>query len=209
MPARDPFSPDDEQRLLALLPTLPLRDQALLLVGLDTGFRARELGAMEIRHALDEHGNVRQRLTLERRHLKHGRGTYRAKVRSRVIPLSARARTALERYLVDRRERGALAPSDPLFLSRGRLMGLSIWQINRIVKDAAERAGCSADAHFGSHSLRKSFALRVYERSGHDLNLTRVALGHSSIMTTQRYLVAPQGDALEALLRQMNDAPAA
>ncbi len=209
MPARDPFSPDDEQRLLALLPTLPLRDQALILVGLDTGFRARELGAMEVRHAIDESGQVRHRLTLERRHLKHGRGAYRAKVRSRIIPLSARARAALERYLVDRRERGALPPSEPLFPARGQDAGLSIWQINRIVKDAAERAGCSADAHFGSHSLRKSFALRVYERSGHDLNLTRVALGHSSIVTTQRYLASPQGEALEALLRQLTDAPAA
>lgn len=188
-----------------VLPTLRLRDQALLLVGLDTGFRARELGAMEIRHALDEHGNVRQRLTLERRHLKHGRCVYRAKIRSRSIPLSARARAALERYLAERRENRAgregreeIGPNEPLFPARSRRRGratageresgregLSIWQINRIVKDAADSAGCSPDAHFGSHSLRKSFALRVYEKSGHDINLTRVALGHSSILSTQ------------------------
>jgi integrase len=221
MPARDPFSSEDEQRLLALLPALRFRDQALILVGLDTGFRARELGAMEIRHALDEHGEVRHRLTLERRHLKHGRGAYRAKIRSRSVPLSVRARAALERYLADRRERSqdmgaseareGLGPNEPLFLARGRRNsepdGLSIWQINRIVKDTAARAGCSPDAHFGSHSLRKSFARRVYERSGHDINLTRVALGHSSIQSTVRYL-SVSSSTVDAVLLSMADTAA-
>ncbi len=210
MPARDPFTSDDEQRLLAALPQLPLRDQALILVGLDTGFRARELGAMEIRHVVDEHGHVRQRLTLERRHLKHGRGAYRDKVRSRVVPLSARARAVLEQYLAARSARGVPAPSDALFPARGTRgrQGISIWQVNRIVKDAASRAGCSPDANIGSHSLRKSFAARIYARSGHDINLTRAALGHSSILTTQRYLATPQGDALEAVIRSLAETAA-
>lgn len=207
MPSRDPFSNDDEQRVLALLPTLPLRDQALILVGLDTGFRARELGAMEIRHALDAEGQVRHRLTLERRYLKHGRGAYRAKIRSRSVPLSPRCRAALEAYLAERRRAGVLAPADPLIL--GRAGGLSVWQINRIVKTTAARADCSPDAHFGSHSLRKSFALRVYQKSGHDINLTRLALAHSSIVTTQRYLSSSGASgALDALLKSMTDTAA-
>lgn len=187
MPARDPFTTDDEQKLLATLPALPLRDQALLLVGIDTGFRARELGAVTLRHVLDETGAVREKLVLERRHLKHGSGLYRHKIRSRAVPLTARSRQALQRYLAVRLGKAAVDPHAPLFLSRTG-GGLSIWQINRLVHAFARRAGCPADRHYGSHSLRKTFARRVHEACGRDINLTRVALGHASVLVTQRYL---------------------
>ena len=39
-----------------------------------------------------------------------------------------------------------------------------------------------------SHSLRKSWAMRVYEASGHDLLIVRDGLGHRSVAVTQVYL---------------------
>lgn len=39
-----------------------------------------------------------------------------------------------------------------------------------------------------THSFRKFYATELYERSGHDIELVRRALQHSSVQTTQRYL---------------------
>jgi integrase len=77
---------------------------------------------------------------------------------------------------------------------------MSIWQINRVVHAVADCAGCSPDRLFGSHSLRKSFAQRVHAACGRDINLTRVALGHSCVSVTQRYLRVDQSDVDAAIL---------
>lgn len=40
----------------------------------------------------------------------------------------------------------------------------------------------------GTHSFRKYFAARIYEANGHDVELVREILQHTSLETTQRYL---------------------
>lgn len=49
----------------------------------------------------------------------------------------------------------------------------------------SERAGLSRRAH--PHALRHRYGCSIYERTN-DLNLTRVALGHASIASTQGYV---------------------
>ena len=49
-----------------------------------------------------------------------------------------------------------------------------------------------------THSLRKSFAQRVYEQSG-DIFLVQELLGHKSVSTTQRYLGVDWASAREAV----------
>lgn len=201
MAAREPFSTDDEQRLLSALPAMPLRDQALVLLGLDTGFRAKELGALLLRHVVAGDGTVREKIVLERQHLKHGAGVYRAKVQSRAVPLSARSRSALDRYLRTRNLTTPPSLGSPLFLSR-KGFGLSVWQINRMVHRVARLAGLGRDRRYGSHSLRKTFARRVHEACGRDINLTRVALGHTSVLVTQRYL-GEDHERVDAIIRTL------
>ena len=56
----------------------------------------------------------------------------------------------------------------------------------RLFKDA-----CAANGLQGvlaTHSLRKTFAHRIYERLGKDLIKTQRALGHRSITSTVQYL---------------------
>jgi len=54
---------------------------------------------------------------------------------------------------------------------------------------------------YGTHSLRKSFARKVYKNCEHDINLTRAALGHREISTTQKYLDVDAGDVDAPVLR--------
>lgn len=198
MPARDSFSADDQRRIIEILPTFPLRDQALITTGMATGFRAFELGSLTINHVLTEAGTMRERITLERRYLKHGRSVYRQKIRSRSVPLTAACRAILERYVAVRRAQGTAGLDAPLFISR-KGCGLSIWQTNRIVHAVTARAGCSTDRYFGSHSLRKTFARRVHHACGRDIAVTSVALGHSSVLVTMRY-IQPRHDEVDAAI---------
>ena len=199
MPARDPFSQSDLPRINAALTSFSARDRALILTVLHTGFRARELGAMTIGHVLADDGLIRTTLALERRHLKHGRGAYREKIRTRTVPLAPNARAALEAYIMQRRVLGTADAAAPLFLSR-KNSGLSPWQINLIVHRLAIAAGCDPNRFYGSHSLRKTFAHAVHRAGGRDLAVTRVALGHHSILMTQRYIRVGQDEADAAIL---------
>lgn len=51
----------------------------------------------------------------------------------------------------------------------------------------------------GPHSLRKIFARRIYENSGHDLLVLKKALGHSDVQVTQRYLEVSEDEVLAAI----------
>lgn len=79
--------------------------------------------------------------------------------------------------------------SDYIFASRkGGNKPISTTQAYRILKDGADRAGLSAKVGaIGTHSLRKSFARKLY-RSGYKLPEIMNILGHSSEAMTLRYI---------------------
>ena len=67
------------------------------------------------------------------------------------------------------------------------------------LKDAFETAGLNGK--LGTHSLRKSYAQRLYEQTN-DIYAVQEMLGHKSVGTTQRYLgvnYASVRDASEAM----------
>lgn len=55
-----------------------------------------------------------------------------------------------------------------------------------------------------THSFRKKFALDLYDRSGHDIDLVRIALQHSSVTTTQVYLKRSDAQVEAALLANVS-----
>lgn len=59
----------------------------------------------------------------------------------------------------------------------------------RTVQDALKKVTTFLELErVGTHSFRKLFSIRLYEVSGHDTELVREILQHSSLETTQRYL---------------------
>ena len=188
MSSRIPFTVEDERRVLAAIATFPARDRCAILFGINTGFRASELAAITVGHVWD--GNqIRPEITLARRNLKGGRGAQRRSVRSRTLPLNEAARAALKSYLDERlKQRGRLDPPEALFRSGRTGRGLSRWRLNAIVHRVVRAAGLDPGGRFGTHSLRKTFCARVHQAVGRDINLTRQAMGHRYVMTTQAYL---------------------
>jgi integrase/recombinase XerD len=104
--------------------------------------------------------------------------------KSRLVPLGARARLALEAWLAAGRPRVlGTQKSELVFLTRsGRPLDRTTgW---RAVKAAAARAGLPSTV--SPHWLRHSFASHLLE-GGADLRAVQEMLGHASIATTEVY----------------------
>ncbi|MSP59372.1 MAG: tyrosine recombinase XerC [Myxococcales bacterium] len=146
------------------------RDQALLELLYGTGLRVGEAVALD----LDD-------LETDTVRVQHGKGD-----KSRIVPLGAKARQALDAWLAVRpslrhHRTGLLDPS-ALFVTRhGRR--LQTRQVRRLVDLHALGAGVPK-TH--PHALRHSYATHLLG-SGADLRSIQELLGHSSLKTTARY----------------------
>jgi integrase len=167
--------PLEDQELNELRTELSPRDRALLTLGVRSGFRISELLSLRVSD-VTEHGDVVRHLTVQRRNMKK-------KVRSRTVPLHEEARSSL-RDLIKSEQ---LSNDSWLFRSRkGFNRPISRVQAYRAIRQAADARRLSG--RIGTHSMRKTFAKAIYERSGRDLMMTQKALGHASIDSTVRYL---------------------
>lgn len=191
MPSRIPFAATDEQRVLAALHQFRPRDRCAIVLGLNTGYRAAELATITVGDVWDFVSHqVRCEVTVCRRYLKGGHGVHRAAVRSRTVPLNSTARGAIADYIQHLLAHGGADAASPLLLSTRGDSGIRRWRLNALVQKAVIAAGLVTTQRYGTHTLRKSFCRKVYEATGRDINLTRVAMGHRNIGTTQAYLEA-------------------
>jgi integrase len=199
MAGRSPILEHEEPHLYDALPHFCLRDQALIVLGLNTGFRIHELLSLTVGQVW-ERGVVRPSVTVTRARLKGGRSVYRRSIHSRSVPLNDRAKTYLNAYLSERALAGLLNPAAPLFPSRKHGHALTRWQANRIVHTVLGAAGFADQSRYGTHTLRKTFCQKVYRATKHDINLTRAVMGHTQVGTTQRYLYVDARDVAAAVL---------
>jgi site-specific recombinase XerD len=199
MAGRKPIQECEEAGVHAALASFGLRDQALLTMGLNTGFRITELLSLNVGDVWTNSG-PKPAVRITRAHLKGGRGRHRKAVSSRTVPLNEAAAGAVTKYLFARFGSGLVDPETPLFPSRKRGQRLSRWQANRIVHAILAKANLTNQESYGTHTLRKTFCRKIYEATGHDINLTRAVMGHASVATTQRYLPIDDQEITAAVL---------
>ncbi|MDH4319932.1 MAG: site-specific integrase [Desulfobulbaceae bacterium] len=164
------------------------RTKALLLVGINTGFRISELLALTVGDVVTSAGEITRRVTVARRCMK-GRHS------SRTVLINSAARAALLQWLSVLAVRGYIHATDTLWPSfrTGRVIGrVQAW---RLLVRAFVAAGL--DGQLGTHCLRKTFAANVYDEllervaMGEPVDAFRAVsklLGHAEITSTDKYL---------------------
>jgi site-specific recombinase XerD len=171
--------------------TYAARDRALFVLGVKTGFRISELLSLTVGD-VSQQGHIVARVTVQRRHMK-GKG------QGRSVPLHPEAQTAIQAWLTEVATAGAVLPARYLFASRkGINRPISREQAWHILKDAYTSNGLGGA--LGTHSMRKTFANRMYAKLGHDLVKTQRAMGHKNINSTVSYLSFCEADIDQAIL---------
>jgi integrase/recombinase XerC len=159
-----------------------IRDQAILVILLNTGLRVSELVELELSDVtvLERKGEVRVRA---------GKG-----MKERVIPLNDTARKAIRAWLALRPNQS----SNKIFISqRGPA---STRAVQSVFEDIAKDARID---HLTPHMARHTFAKNLVN-SGVSLEKVAMLLGHSSLDTTMIYTTPGFGD-LDLAVRQLDD----
>ncbi|AGX87061.1 tyrosine recombinase XerC [Candidatus Symbiobacter mobilis] len=156
-------------------PWLEARDAAIVALLYGGGLRVGELCALDAHASPTAKGWIdidagEARVT--------GKGS-----KKRIVPIGAKAVTAMRAWMAVRAEHGTITDAEALFVgSRGtRLTTHSVWQR---LRQRSQRAGVSTPVH--PHMLRHSCASHVLQSSG-DLRGVQELLGHANIGTTQVY----------------------
>jgi len=161
-----------------------LRLHALVEVLYATGLRVSELVGLPVAVALRD----------ERFFVVRGKGN-----KERMVPLSPKARAAMQAWLAARNKIPAFAESPFLFPAASESGYLARQVFARDLKALAARAGISAEK-ISPHVLRHAFASHLLQ-NGADLRAVQQLLGHADISTTQIYTHVLE----ERLMRLVND----
>ena len=171
--------------------TFATRNRGLFMLGVSTGGRISELLSLQIGDVYQNHKPVTD-LLFEKSVVKGGEV-------SRSVPVNADGRHVIDE-LVDwhRQHYQNPSPPRPLFPSRHKsgTVALHRQTAHAILKTAFIAAGLNGK--LATHSLRKSFAQRLYDKTG-DIYMVQELLGHRNISTTQNYLGVNYADARAAV----------
>ncbi len=199
MAGRKPILEPELPKVYAALAAFPLRDQALVTLGLNSGFRISELLSLNVGNVWED-GHVKTQLKVTRAKLKGGSGCRKKGVTSRTVPLNATATLILQKYLFSRFGSGPVVGEEALFPSRFHGKRINRSRANVIVHAVLKKAGFENQECYGTHSLRKTFCQSIYKITNHDLNLTRAIMGHGSVSVTQRYLWVDEAEMQSAVM---------
>ena len=157
-----------------------IRNRGLFMIGVSTGGRISELLSLQIGDVYQNKRPVTD-LLFDKSVVKGGEV-------SRAVPVNSDGRCAIDNLIAWHAERyQSTEKNRPLFPSRNGQgeKRMSRRAAHNVLKSAFEAAGLNG--HLATHSLRKSFAQRLYDRTG-DIFAVQEMLGHKSVTTTQKYL---------------------
>ena len=173
---------NDEIRLVSAVFTggYEVRNRSLFMIGVSTGGRISELLSLTIGDVY-QNGTAVTDLLFSKNIVKGGEV-------SRAVPVNSDGATAIDDLIAWHRERyNSILDTRPLFPSRNGQgqKPLSRREAHSALKKAFINAGLNGK--IATHSLRKSFAQRLYEETS-DIFAVQEMLGHRNVSTTQKYL---------------------
>ena len=187
-----PLDNDEIRRVsICFTGTFAVRNRGLFMLGVSTGGRISELLSLEIDDVWQNDKPVTD-LLFEKSIVKGGEV-------SRAVPVNADGRRAIDELIAWHRQHYPNTdPNRPLFPSRHNSGSVPMHRqtAHYVLKNAFIAAGLNGK--LATHSLRQSFAQRLYDKSG-DIYLVQELLGHKNISTTQKYLGVNYADARAAV----------
>ena len=160
--------------------TFEARNRGLFMLGVSTGGRISELLSLTVGDVYQNQKPVTD-LLFDKSIVKGGEI-------SRAVPVNTDGSRAIEDLIAWHEEKyNTIAPARPLFPSRNKngAVAMNRQTAHEMLKKAFTAAGLNGK--LATHSLRKSFAQRVYEESS-DIYLVQELLGHRNVSTTQKYI---------------------
>ncbi len=174
--------------------TFATRNRALFMLGVSIGGRIDELLSLRVGDVY-QNGKPVSDVLYDKAIVKGGEV-------SRAVPLNADGRQAVEAVIAWHIEKfGEVNPETPLFVSRVKNRdGSPKRMTTQAGSDAimAAFAAAGLNGKLGTHSMRKSFAQRLYSQTN-DIFVIQEMLGHKNVATTQKYLGVNYAEVREAL----------
>lgn len=165
----------DQEVLLIEANFESIRDKALFILNVYTGFRIQESLSLRVKDVF-ENNKMSERITVQRKSMK-----------GRISSRSVKAHDRVKALLYQLIKSEALEPNDYLFKSRkGFNQPISRIQAWKIFKGVAR--SLKLEGKLGLHSSRKRFADKMYKQFKGDIFKTSKALGHKHITSTTSYL---------------------
>lgn len=168
------------------------RNLGLFVLGVSTGGRISELLALKVSDVY-QNGKPVGDLLFDKSIVKGGEV-------SRAVPVNSDGRQAIESLIAwHSNHYGEVAADGVLFPSRQGKSAMNRRTAHAVLKVAFEAAGLNGK--LATHSMRKSFAQRLYEETS-DIFAVQEVLGHKNVATTQAYLgvnYASLKEAVEAI----------
>lgn len=178
--------PLTDQEVTQVFTTLgTTRDKCLFMIGVSCGYRISEILSLTVKDVFKD-GKPLDRAYLAKRNTKN-------KTEGRANVIGPKVQSTIQQLV----EEQGLTEDMPLFTSRkgGAIGRKQAWNI---LKNAFE--SCGLQGKLATHSMRKTLAKSVYEKSGKDISATQKALGHRSLSSTTSYLSSDQSTVDAVLL---------
>jgi len=180
---------DDEIRAIASY--MNTRNSCIFILGIRTGFRIAELLSLNVEDVLNSNGTVKDFVKVHKRNMK-------GKLASRIMPLHKDAKDKIFELTAVR-----AVPLEPLFRGRrlfGKWTRYDSTSFHRALKKACGKAGINSD-RIASHSMRKTFAAKMYPAVDKNIYKLKELLGHKNISATGAYIEVNVEELMEVVLK--------
>lgn len=152
------------------------REGALMTLGLVTGYRISELLSIKIRDVLSPSGGIVDWICVS--HTKNGE--------SRNVKLNSKAAKIVANYARSLLSKGYDMTAALFVGAKSKTKAISRIHAWRLLKEIFKKFDMSGK--LGTHTMRKTFALEMYNLLGGRIEKVQIALGHKSIDSTIQYL---------------------
>ncbi|WP_061313900.1 tyrosine-type recombinase/integrase [Clostridium botulinum] len=154
------------------------RNYILFVLGITTGYRAGDLVKLKVRDIKE--ALRRKEFTIYEGKKMNSKNIREKNRKPRTVELIPKVEKLLKNYIKDKKD------YEYIFKSRkGTNQHIGVQAVSNILKEAGEYFGLY---DISAHSMRKTYAYKIYMESNKDIVAVKELLGHSSIEETKRYI---------------------